>query len=202
MINRRYVVFSLLMVMTFWMNLDIVADDSGWPKRIEEGGATVVIYQPQVESLTAIQMEARSAVSVTLEEGGTPVFGAMWFDCYITTDKDERTVRLKELKVTAAKFPDMEEEFIGKLSVFLELEIPKYELEFPLDELLAGLDMTKTNVELSASLNNAPPEIIFRTVPSALILIDGDPIFQEDEEFGVEYVVQGYSWAILLHLDT
>jgi len=182
-------VFCLVMGIIFWMIPDAFADDTGWPKRIDKNGAAVVIYQPQVESLTSIQLEARSAVSVSLAEGESPVFGAMWFDCHITTDKDERSVRLQELKVTAAKFPDMEEDVIQKLSAFLELEIPKYELEFPLDELLAGLDMTKTHVELSANLKNAPPEIIFRTVPTALILIDGDPIFEEIEKSNYERVV-------------
>ncbi len=189
MTKRLYMIFSLVMGMAFWMNLEAAADETGWPKKIEKDGAAVVIYQPQVESLTAIQLEARSAVSVTLEEGASPVFGAMWFDCLIATDKDERTVRLKELKVSAAKFPDIEEELIEKVSAFLELEIPKYEMEFSLDGLLAGLDVNKTNVELSGNLNNSPPEIIFASTPSALILIDGDPIFEEIEKSNYERVV-------------
>ena len=188
MTKRNYMVFSLVMVMTFWMNLD-AADETGWPKKIEKDGAAVVIYTPQVESLTSIKLEARSAVSVTLEEGASPVFGAMWFECHISTDKDERTVRLHELKVSAAKFPDIDEELIDRVSAFIELEIPKYEMEFSLDGLLAGLDVSKTNIELSESLNNSPPEIIFVTTPSALILIDGDPIFEEIEKSNYERVL-------------
>ncbi len=111
MTKRNYMVFSLVTVMAFWMNLD-AADETGWPKKIEKDGAAVVIYTPQVESLTSVRLEARSAVSVTLEEGASPVFGAMWFECIISTDKDERTVRLHELKVSAAKFPDIDEELI------------------------------------------------------------------------------------------
>jgi hypothetical protein len=189
MTKRRYMVFGLVMLMTFGMSLNSKADESGWPKKIEKGDATVVIYQPYLESLTSIKLEARSAVSVTLEEGAAPVFGAMWFDCLIATDKDDRTVRLKELKVSAAKFPDIEEELINKVSAFLELEMPKYDMEFSLDELLAGLDVSKTNVELSASLNNSPPEIIFASTPSALILIDGDPIYEKIEKTNYERVL-------------
>jgi len=175
--------------MAFIVTQATAADNTNWPKKIEKNGAAVVIYQPQVESLSSIKMEARSAVSITLEEGESPVFGAMWFDCLIATDKDERSVRLKELKVSAAKFPDIEEELIAKLSAFLELEIPKYDMEFSLDGLLAGLDLSNTNVELSESLNNSPPEIIFATTPTALILIDGDPIFEKIEKTNYERVL-------------
>jgi len=113
----------------------------------------------------------------------------MWFDCKISTDRDERTVTLLELKVSAAKFPDIEEEDIQKLSAFLEKEIPQWDVEMSLDQLLAGLDLNETSIELSENLNNAPPEIIFTTTPSALILIDGDPVFKEIEKTNYEYVV-------------
>ena len=74
-----------------------------------------MIYQPQLESLTAINLEARAAVSVTNEEFTSPVFGAMWFDCKISTDRDERTVELLDMEVTAAKFPDIEDEQIESI---------------------------------------------------------------------------------------
>jgi hypothetical protein len=160
-----------------------------WPKKIEKENATIVIYQPQVESLTAIKMEARAAVSVTNEEFTSPVFGAMWFDCNISTDRDERTVELIDLEVTAAKFPEMGEENIEKLSTFLEREIPRWDLVLSLDELLADLDMTETAVALSTNLNNVPPEIIFTTTPSMLILVDGEPIFEGIEKTEYERVV-------------
>ena len=160
-----------------------------WPKKIEKNNTTVVIYQPQIESLTANNMEARAAVSVTNEEYTSPVFGAMWFDCNISTDRDERMVSLIGMKVSAAKFPKVEEEKIEQLSKYLENEIPKYEIQLSLDQLLADLDMTETTLELSANLNNGPPEIIFTTTPSVLIIVDGDPVFEEIENTNYERVL-------------
>ena len=177
-----------LVVLIF--SLPVLAQSQNdWPKKIEKNGARIVIYQPQVESLTAIRLEARSAVSVTNDDFTSPVFGAMWFDCSISTDRDERTVILQDMEVTAAKFPDIEAEDIAKLSAFLESEIPRWEIEFGLDELLADLDMNETSLELSTGLNNEAPEIIFTTVPSALIMVDGDPIFQEIEKTPYERVL-------------
>ncbi|MEN8202522.1 MAG: hypothetical protein ABFS28_08010, partial [Bacteroidota bacterium] len=189
MSRMRDMFFCLAVTMAFTINLAAAEDESFWPKKIERGGATVVLYTPQIESLSSNRMESRSAVSVVTEEYTTPVFGAMWFDCKISTDRDERTVKLIEMKVSAAKFPDIEEEDIQKLSAFLEKEIPRWEIEMSLDQLLAGLDLTETSLELSENLNNAPPEIIFTTTPSALILIDGDPVFKEIEKTNYEYVV-------------
>jgi hypothetical protein len=113
----------------------------------------------------------------------------MWFDCQISTDRDERTVELHNIKVSAAKFPDIEEEQILKLSAFLEEEVPKWEMELSLDQLLAGLEMEETQVELATNLNNKAPEIIFATEPTMLILVDGDPRFEKIEKSNYERVV-------------
>ena len=163
--------------------------ENTWPRKITRGEAEIIIYQPQIESLSALQMEARSAISVKNEEYTSPVFGAVWFDCNISTDRDDRTVRLLDLKVSAAKFPDVEEEKIRKLTDFLEKEIPAWDLVLSLDQLLADLEMSEFALGLSEGLNNDAPEIIFRTTPSILIMVDGDPIFQEIEKTNYERVV-------------
>jgi len=186
MINK---VFSLLAMLSFSLSLLHAEDGSGWPKKIEEGGATIVIYQPQIEALTSNTMESRAAVSITNEEFTSPIFGAMWFDCKISTDRDDRTVQLINIDVSAARFPEIEEEKIMLLSALLEEEVPNWEIEMSLDQLLADLDMEETSVSLSSGLNNTPPEIIYSTTPTVLIIVDGDPIFQEIEKTNYERVL-------------
>jgi len=187
--QHRYFFISILFFLgMIWQTAD-AEDINTWPRKIEEDNFTVVIYQPQVEKLTANKLESRAAVSVTNEEYTSPVFGAMWFDCKIATDRDERLVRLIDLKVSAAKFPDIEEESVLKLSSFLEKVVPLWELELSLDQLLADLDMSEISAGLSESLNNAPPEVIFTTTPSVLILVDGDPIYEEIEKTDYEKVL-------------
>jgi hypothetical protein len=164
-------------------------EPSNWPRKIEHNGATIIIYTPQVESLTANTLESRAAISITNEEFTTPVFGAMWFDCQIATDRDDRTVELLNMKVTAARFPDIEDESIQKLSALLEEEVPKWEMELSLDNLLADLESKQVSTELSENLNNAPPDIIFTSSPAMLILVDGDPRFEEIEKSNYERVI-------------
>jgi len=164
-------------------------EGNNWPRKIERNGAVIVIYTPQVESLTANSLESRAAISVTNEEYTAPVFGAMWFDCQISTDRDDRTVVLLNMKVTAAKFPDIDEEDVMKLSQFLEEEVPKWEMELSLDQLLADLEMEEVHAELAENLNNAPPEIIFASTPTMLIMVDGDPRFEKIEKSNYERVI-------------
>ncbi|MCD4711384.1 MAG: hypothetical protein K8R52_11115, partial [Bacteroidales bacterium] len=186
---RRYFVLGTALMLLATTGLKAAEDNNIWPRKIEKNGATVIIYQPQVESLSANALESRAAVSVTSEEYTTPVFGAMWFDCNISTDRDDRSVKLLNMEVTAAKFPDIEAEKIQQLSDLLEEEVPRWEMELSLDQLLADLDMTEVEATLSGDLNNAAPEIIFTTAPTMLIMVDGDPRFEEIEKTSYERVL-------------
>jgi len=179
---------SCLVFLCTSMNLR-AEEENSWPKKIEKDGTSLIIYQPQVESFTENRLESRAAVSVSNEETNTPVFGAMWFDCKVSTDRDSRKVLLLDMEVTAARFPDVEQEKIEKINAYLEKEVPLWEMEISLDELLADLEMTDVSTSLSEDLNNAAPEIIFSTVPSMLIILDGDPIFETIENSAYERVV-------------
>ncbi len=163
--------------------------NSLWPKKFEAGNQTVVIYQPQVESLIKDKLEARAAVSVTTPDDPSPVFGAVWFDCRILTDYDTRMVSFKDLKVTAVKFPEGDQAKTDQLSQFLEQEMPEWNYEASLDELMLSLEDAQYQAQLAGDLNNAPPEIIFVTYPAVLVTIDGDPRFKDIENSGYSSVV-------------
>lgn len=185
------ILISLILIVIF-PPLSLIADSEdelGWPIVIENDKGKVTIYQPQIESFKADNLEARAAISVTTAENPAPVFGAMWFDCRVSTDKDERTVTLLDLKVSASKFPDAKEESIEKLVAFVEAEIPKQEIVLSLDRLLTSLELDENGMATQDKLNNTPPEIIFKTTPSVLIIIDGDPVMKETDTPDYQYVV-------------
>ena len=103
---------------------------SSWPKEIPlSTGGKVVIYQPQLEGFEGNTLFARSAVSVREKAGSEPVFGAIWADAQMLTDKDTRMATLESIKITDARFPNVEDD--AKLTRFksiLEAEIPKWNL--------------------------------------------------------------------------
>lgn len=165
----------------------VLAQD-GWPRQIDAEKARVVIYQPQVETFTGDKLEARAAVSVTPTGGTTPVFGAVWMKARVSTDYDERLVTLLDLEVTNAKFPDATPEQIADLSALLEREIPNWDLDISLDRLLAGLDAAEMEKTEADRINTDPPRIYYRTTPTVLVLIDGEPIMQDVPDSKIKYV--------------
>ena len=160
-----------------------------WPREIKAKEGKAVIYQPQLESFQGDKVAVRAAVSVLKPGERTPVFGVVWFDSRITTDRDRRMVEFQEIKVSQIKFPNAKPEQESRLAAFLDREIagwPKPTMS--LDRLLADLAEVE-KVKAGANFNNEPPKIIFSTSPSVLVLIDGQPILRDVEGFPVKRVV-------------
>src|SRR5262245_14335888 len=71
-----------------------------WPKSIPfPNGGSVTLYQPQPESMEGNKIVGRSAISVKENSKSDPVFGAIFYDAFIATDKDNRTATLESIKI-------------------------------------------------------------------------------------------------------
>ncbi len=64
--NRAILAVGLILFGAY--GLKAAEETNNWPKKIEKNGATIIIYQPQIESLTANSLESRAAISITNEE--------------------------------------------------------------------------------------------------------------------------------------
>ncbi len=159
-----------------------------WPRQLDTEKGSIVIYQPELESLSGDVLESRAALSYT-EKGKSPVFGAIWTRSRLSTDLEARIVALESIEVTDAKFPEVDDpERIDQLKRFLEQEIPKWDLEMSLDQLVASMeDVTKARADIG--FNDSPPEVIYSDRPTVLVLIDGKPILEEVEGLALKYVV-------------
>ncbi|MDG4595415.1 MAG: hypothetical protein P9F75_06940 [Candidatus Contendobacter sp.] len=134
-------------------------------------------------------MTVLAAVSVQKPDMKAPVFGVVWFESRITTDRDRRIAEFQEIKVTKTKFPNAQPEQERRLAAILDREIAGWpKPTIALDRLLAALAEVE-KVKAGGNYNNAPPAIIFATVPSVLVLIDGQPILRDVEGFPVKRVV-------------
>lgn len=163
-------------------------ESKNWPREIESNDGDITIFQPSVESLTNDMMEARSAIIVETEDDGK-IFGAIWYKSRISTDRNERTVTLLDMTIEANKFPGLGDETISKIDSYIETEIPKWQIVMSLDEILTGLENNELVNTESEQINNDAPEIIFATSPTALVSIDGEPIYQSIEGSTIEYVL-------------
>jgi hypothetical protein len=163
-------------------------DINNWPREIETKRGLIVIYQPQPESLEGNLLRFRTALSVELE-GKAPVFGAVWFEARLETDRAERTALITDLTVTDARFPNASADQIKSLSDFLESEIPDWNLPIEMDELVASLDLVELQAEESANIRVDPPIMLFMTEPAILITLDGKARYIATEEEAVERVM-------------
>jgi uncharacterized membrane protein YgcG len=154
---------------------DEAPEESPWPNELEKKGYKVVVYQPQPETFEGDKLTGRAAVSVTPPGETEPRFGAIWIEARVSTDRDERTVELLELKIPTVRFPNAPEDKKKKLVEVLEKEMPTWAPQISLDRLLTSLDTAEVKKKEAASLKTDPPKIIFATEPTELVILDGKP---------------------------
>ncbi len=152
----------------------------GWPREIPVDGGLVVVYQPQSDTFEGNKLSGRVAVSVTPTDQ-EPVFGTVWFEARLVTDRDERTAVIDDLDVTRVGFPGANAEHQESLAKLLEREIPAWALDISMDRLLTDLKLAETRREAAEGLNMEPPVIVFSMEPAILVTIDGEPRMQQIE---------------------
>ncbi|MDP4147949.1 MAG: hypothetical protein Q8927_10280 [Bacteroidota bacterium] len=162
-----------------------------WPRTLMgPDGSILKIYQLQPDSFREDMLQYRSAFSL-LEKGKTdPEFGMFQARAIVETERDERQVTIKSVKILALRLPDNPDTArISRLKKMLETGMPGLDISIPLDELLSSLDMKIGEKTLSQGFNNQPPRIFFATKPSILVVIDGEPRVQWNKELAADLVI-------------
>src|SRR5215471_5007089 len=76
-----------------------------WPRQTTYQGATISIFQPQIESWTGNQLAARAAVRV--KSASSTDYGVIWLSTRTEVDKVNRVVTLLDVKITKQSFPTL-----------------------------------------------------------------------------------------------
>jgi len=139
------------------------------------------MYQPQPEKLEGNRLKARGAVAVELKDSTEPVFGAVWFEARLDTDRAERTATIADVSVTRVHFPEQDEQKSRKLRALLEEEIPKWQLPISMDRLLTTLELAEKRSEAAQKINTDPPRILFVSEPAVLVSLDGEPRLKQEK---------------------
>ena len=185
----RRVVAALLAVVVIATNA-AQAETISWPQQLDaKDGATVIIYQPQVETFSGNALEARAAVAVkTPESGNVPVFGAVWMQARLDVDRDSRTAIIRSISVEDVRFADASEAEMQQLATFIEDALGSSSMTISVDQLLADLD-TGDAGDGGPQLKHDAPRILLSTEPALLVPIDGEPVFQSIDGSRYERVV-------------
>jgi hypothetical protein len=178
MINKfNYLILSLFIFMVI-TSFSSLASEIVWPKIIKNTKGELTVYQPQPESLDGTFLSGRAAISIKLADAKRPVFGAIWITSSLVIDRDTRIATLTNIKVPTIRFSDdVDSSGFAKLRKMIEEEMPKWDIEVSVDELITTLESTSKTAK--EQFKNDPPEIIIAKKPSILVLIDGDPILKD-----------------------
>lgn len=149
--------------------------DADWPREIQTDKGKIIIYQPQPEKLTGNILEARAAISIEGNDSKEPSFGAMWIKAKMNTDRGTRTAVLEDLNVTNLRFPAISDSSRKEgLINMIETEMPKWQIEMNLDDVVATLEQNNDSGNKPAFNNNAP-EVVVSEKPALLVVLDGSP---------------------------
>ena len=159
-----------------------------WPREVQTENGKLIYYQPQIDSYKANILEGRCALSYKPAEGDM-LFGAFWFEAFLQTDKEARTAVMDQINVTDLQFPGLTDSIeIAEKSRRIESTLENMNVVLSLDRLVATLGEADGVETSSDQINNDPPIIYFRTEPTILITVDGDPIWEEAKNQNLEYV--------------
>ena len=157
-----------------------------WPKEIPgAAGSRITIYEPQPEQYNGNSMYARAAVSIVKKAGEEPVFGVMWFNAALQANNGKAT--LQDIKLAQSKFADNDDTSKSLLQNAVEKELPAMNIQFETSRL-ADIS-AKEKEETGEGLKNDPPQIYYRSRPTTLIVLDGEPVEQQDDDLKMTRIV-------------
>ncbi|MBK8595470.1 MAG: hypothetical protein IPN83_07755 [Holophagales bacterium] len=165
------------------------AADPGWPREIRGDAATIILYEPQVESMKGDLLKARSAFSLTPEGKTEPVFGVLFATARMRTDRDARTATLVSATIDRVRFPEITEGQEKELKALVEAEVGQWELVVSLDSLTALLAAAEREQKTSEQLASEPPKILVEKQLAVLVLIDGEPKLETIDGTSLQRVV-------------
>ena len=181
-----------LLVVVFAAGLAVAqtkTTDNGWPRKFAIGTSSVAVYQPQIEEWTGNNFSARAAMAITESSSKQPLYGVLWFTARAEIDKVNRLVMLSDFKIQKINIPMAPEKAAG-FAFALQTRAGKQGEVIALDRLLADLAINHAATNSATyDVKNDPPQILFSTRPSMLVLIDGNPVLRPVENTRLARVI-------------
>jgi hypothetical protein len=186
--KRQFSVLFHFMFILFIFSFGISAKaETTWPKVITVTNGVITVYQPQPETLDGTLLSGRAAISVKHKDSNRATFGAIWITADLEVDRDTRIAVLNDIKIPHIRFSDdLDSVTVLKISKIIEEEMPKWELEITIDDLITTLESSSTSP--GNSYKNDAPEIIVSYKPSILIFIDGKPILKKIDGYNFQRI--------------
>lgn len=169
--------------------ITLTASAQTWPTTLQlSGGDRLKMYEPQPSSYQDGELVFQSAVALYKNGSDEPVFGTVWAKAF--TQADGSYERFMRMTVSGIKFPaEIDASKSNTIARSLEQAIEQNRVLVAKDQLKKNLDLQQQKEKLADGFNNQPPKVIYRNQPSMLVVVDGNPIWQKNENWGLDAIV-------------
>lgn len=153
------------------------ATELKWPRDFALGEQHVQIFQPQIEGWDGTRMSGRAAIAVGAANTA-PTYGVALFSAAADIDKSSGLVQLTDIRIDKVEVPTAPDS-VDKVREALVARLPKGGMTVSLDELQASYAVNQQLDKLRhVEVKNDAPQILFASVPTVLVMIDGQPNWQ------------------------
>src|SRR5262245_36127519 len=133
------------------------SSDPGWPREVQQDGARLVYYQPQIDEWKDYQ-ELTGDVAVSLTPpGGQPILGVASLKASTLADLEKRTVVVRDIQITSSRFPSADKAITDGLDQLLRKMFPTPVMTISLDRVVAGLQRSQASAKPVAVKTDPPP---------------------------------------------
>lgn len=148
-----------------------------WPRELKLSNATVVVYQPQINSWEGNLLDFRAVVAVTPTGTKNEIFGVVFGTARTHVDRIARMVTLEDIKLTKTNFPTLADNGASYARAF-EQQTVAPQRTISLDRMEAMLAAAGTVKPQPVQVNNDPPRVIVAQAPAILVPISGNPVMR------------------------
>lgn len=150
-----------------------------WPRFYATNGYEFALYQPEINAWPGNQLDGRLVVAVRPAGTSNETYGVVFFTARTDIDKVNRLVTFEDFQVNRLNFPSqpaMQDQYRAMLASFGSQAVKVVPLDHLEAVFAASGDIAQAKVQ---SVKNNPPQIIYTTQPSLLVLVDGPPVLQD-----------------------
>src|SRR5262245_20661419 len=190
---KRTVCIALLTTMVLAPSMTLAqapgaTQDLGWPRQFTKNGATLTVYQPQLDDWKNYkELTARAAFSLK-PAGGAETLGVVSVKADTMVDKNTRTVFLRDVKAESVRFPSLDPGAVDQMGKLFKSLLPTGGQPIALDRLMADIEKDKVPAA-PVALNNDPATIFYSPKPAILLIVEGDPVLNPIQGTGLASVV-------------
>ena len=176
----RFLFSAVLLMVACTCRAQAPAADVAWPRETKAAdGTAITVYQPQVERWAEGNLSGRAAVSVMRPGEKEPHYGVIELSARTEIDKSSDVATLSSVRITKSSFPGASPQEVEKYLATLRASVTKQSWPVSAQALQANLAVAQARSQKGQPVKNDPPQILFRTAPSMLVVIDGEPALRD-----------------------